>query len=76
MVLSCPLWALALGTSRTCRLRSAVSCALSRIPDKSYKAICRWLLLVLGLERPNCKLSTDQRLNLQPFGVQANIPIN
>ena len=44
---------------RVCWPRSATTCVLPGPPSMRYKVICRWLLLVLGLEVPR----RDQTVN-------------
>ena len=53
MAYSCLLGVQTLGFSRRCQPRSVpTDVFFPRPPCLSYKAICRWLLLVLGLEIP------------------------
>ena len=52
---SYPFILLAFGT-----LGPAIACVLPVATQKSYKAICRWLLLVLGLEVPRQGQAVNQ----------------
>ena len=52
MFWSCPPGVLALGPPERCRPRELPHVPCPGPPGMSYRTICRWLLLVLGLEMP------------------------
>ena len=61
VVCSCLLGAQALGVLRCYKPGSATTSALPEVNQHKLKAICKWLLLVLGLEVPRQSQTVTQK---------------
>ena len=58
------------GTSQDIQAKvSCYLCSALGLPSMSYKAICRWLLLLLGLEVPTRGQATNQDQLLLGLGL-------